>query len=115
MELTKAFSSIEEVATWSKHAKGPGRHLLTGLSGSAKTLFLAEEFASSEGSLIVVCDDLYHAHVDQLHAQDHRAQGDPHHDRGQSGVSSVYEHADRHDVRFPAVYDTPNLHDAVKA
>lgn len=61
MELTKAFSSIEEVATWSKHAKEPGRHLLTGLSGSAKTLFLAEEFASSEGSLIVVCDDLYHA------------------------------------------------------
>ena len=53
--------------------------------------------------------------MDQLHAQDHRAQGDPHHDRGQSGVSSVYEHADRHDVRFPAVYDTPNLHDAVEA
>lgn len=61
MELTKAFSSIKEVAAWSKHAKEPGRHLLTGLSGSAKTLFLAEEFKNSEGPLLVVCDDLYHA------------------------------------------------------
>lgn len=61
MELTKAFSDIKEVKDWSNQAKKPGRHLLTGLSGSAKTLFLAEEFKASDGPMIVVCDDLYHA------------------------------------------------------
>lgn len=68
MKLKEAFLGIPEVKAWSENLKQPGRHLLTGLSGSAKTLFLAENFTAKKVSQIVVCDDLYHAQqlVDDL-------------------------------------------------
>ena len=42
MKLKEAFQSLPEVKEWSQ--KEPGRPLNTGLTGSAKTLFLAELF-----------------------------------------------------------------------
>ena len=59
MKLKEAFHSLPEVKEWSQ--KEAGRHLITGLTGSAKTLFLAELFLENAGPKLIVCDDLYRA------------------------------------------------------
>lgn len=58
MKLKEAFHSLPEVKEWSQ--KEAGRHLITGLTGSAKTL-LAELFLENAGPKLIVCDDLYRA------------------------------------------------------
>lgn len=60
MRITDLFSKIPEYRTWQENLTS-GHHLLTGLSGSAKTVMLAELFLSKQQSQVVVTDDLFHA------------------------------------------------------
>ena len=60
MRITDLFSKIPEYRTWQENLTSR-HHLLTGLSGSAKTVMLAELFLSKQQSQVVVTDDLFHA------------------------------------------------------
>ena len=61
MELSELFNGASDVKTFYQNLKEPGRHLVTGVFGSLKTVLIAELFKKTQKPLLVCCDDLYHA------------------------------------------------------
>lgn len=60
MRITDLFGKIPEYQKWQEKLVS-GHHLLTGLSGSAKTVMLAELFLTKKETQVVATDDLFHA------------------------------------------------------
>lgn len=61
MKLSDFLYKIDGFATWLNQLSIAKRHLITGVSNSAKTLVLSEIFNTQHKNLLVICDDLYHA------------------------------------------------------
>ncbi|GBG94318.1 transcription-repair coupling factor [Ligilactobacillus salitolerans] len=60
MQVTDLFGKIPEYQKWQADLTS-GHHLLTGLSGSAKTVMLAELFLQKQTTQLIITDDLFHA------------------------------------------------------
>ncbi|WP_125705793.1 transcription-repair coupling factor [Lacticaseibacillus daqingensis] len=60
MNLIEVMAQVPELADLWPQLSG-GRHLVTGLNGSAKTLMLAATLAKTQRQLLVVADNRYHA------------------------------------------------------
>ena len=61
MQLNELLSNTAEMAGFYDSLKEKGRHMITGVSGSVRTLLLADLEEKLQVPLIVVCDDLFHA------------------------------------------------------
>ncbi|WDC79786.1 transcription-repair coupling factor [Ligilactobacillus ruminis] len=61
MQLNELLSNTAEMTGFYDSLKEKGRHMITGVSGSVRTLLLADLEEKFQVPLIVVCDDLFHA------------------------------------------------------
>ena len=61
MQLNELLSNTAEMTGFHDSLKEKGRHMITGVSGSVRTLLLADLEEKFQVPLIVVCDDLFHA------------------------------------------------------
>ena len=61
MQLNELMSNTVEMTGFYNSLKEKGRHMVTGVSGSVRTLLLADLEEKLQVPLIVVCDDLFHA------------------------------------------------------
>ena len=61
MELIDTFLNVSELKEWEKNLTTDGRHMLTGLVGSSKTLMIAKLLKDKKVSQLIVESDLYHA------------------------------------------------------
>ena len=61
MQLNELLSNTAEMTGFYDSLKEKGRHMITGVSGSVRTLLLADLEEKFQGPLIVVSDDLFHA------------------------------------------------------
>ncbi|PEH09615.1 transcription-repair coupling factor [Lactobacillus sp. UMNPBX2] len=61
MELIDTFLNVSELKEWEKNLTTDGRHMLTGLVGSSKTLMIAKLLKDKKVPQLIVESDLYHA------------------------------------------------------
>ncbi|KRM19870.1 transcription-repair coupling factor [Ligilactobacillus hayakitensis DSM 18933 = JCM 14209] len=61
MELQKIFLEVPEIKDWIGNLNENGRHLVSGLMGSAKTMLLASIFKEKQATMVLIEDDLYKA------------------------------------------------------
>lgn len=61
MQLDGLLAETDEMRAFHESLKQEGRHLMTGVSGSVRTLLLADLKNETGHPVVVVCDDLFHA------------------------------------------------------
>ncbi|MFK5705852.1 transcription-repair coupling factor [Ligilactobacillus sp. LYQ139] len=68
MKITTLLEQNKDIRHWLANLNKGRRHMITGLTGSAKTLLLAAAFRQSQRPMVVVCDQLFRAQqlVDDL-------------------------------------------------